>query len=218
MRPPPTLSPLPRPLPFQTPGEETANAILHGVGIALAAVGLALLARRGDGPGATACYAAFSGTLISMFLASTLYHALPGERVKRVFQVLDHASVYLLIAGTYTPFSLLGLGGAWGWAYFGAAWALAVAGAALYALNCRPLIRVELAVYLVMGWAIAAALPRLYARIPRSSFALLAAGGAAYTLGTFWYRRRHRRLSHVIWHVHVIAGAACHWLALWRMG
>ena len=224
---------VPTPLPFQTPGEEIANSILHGLGILLAIAGLVLLVLRskgylggtvaaagnGDigGPAVVACYVIFSVTLILMFLASTLYHAIQHEGAKRVFQILDHSAVYLLIAGTYTPFSLLGLGGVWGWTYFGVEWALAVTGVVLYSVNWTTMRRVELTVYILMGWAIAAGLYRLWRRIPRFSFMFLMAGGIIYTMGTFWYRRRHRRVSHVIWHVHVVSAATCHWLSLWFM-
>jgi len=216
---------IPSPLPFQTPGEEIANSILHGLGILLAIAGLVLMVLRSkgylggavSGAGAVACYMIFSVTLILMFLASTLYHAIQHEGAKRVFQILDHSSVYLLIAGTYTPFSLLGLGGAWGWAYFGLEWALAVTGVVLYSVNWKTLRKAELAVYILMGWAIVAGLYRLWSRIPRISFLLLAVGGVLYTMGTFWYRRRHRRLSHVIWHIHVVSAVVCHWLSLWFM-
>jgi hemolysin III len=152
-----------------------------------------------------------------MFLASTLYHALQHEGAKRVFQILDHSAVYLLIAGTYTPFSILGLGGAWGWVYFGIEWALAITGVVLYSANWKPIRRAELAVYILMGWAIVAGLPRLFGRINRLSFLFLVIGGVVYTMGTFWYKRQHRRVSHVIWHVHVISAATCHWLSLWFM-
>jgi hemolysin III len=216
---------IPSPLPFQTPGEEIANSILHGIGILLAVAGLVLLALRNSGylggrqagAGAVACYVIFSATSISMFLASTLYHAIQHEGAKRVFQVLDHSAVYLLIAGTYTPFSLLGLKGVWGWTYFGIIWALAIAGIVLYAANWKFLRKVELTFYILMGWAIVIGAWKLYKELPLPSFVLLFAGGFAYTMGTFWYRRRHRRASHVIWHVHVITGAVCHWLSLWLM-
>ena len=216
---------IPTPLPFQTPGEEIANSILHGLGILLAIAGLVFLVLRSKGyfggtakgPAAIACYVIFSATLILMFLASTLYHAIQHEGAKRVFQILDHSAVYLLIAGTYTPFSLLGLGGAWGWAYFGVEWALAVTGVVLYSVNWKTIRRVELAVYILLGWAIVAGLHRLWGRIPRISFLLLVGGGVLYTMGTFWYRRRHRRASHVIWHIHVVSAATCHWLSLWFM-
>ncbi|MDR1788263.1 MAG: hemolysin III family protein [Treponema sp.] len=224
-----TLNPIPPPLPFQTPGEEIANAILHGLGIVLAAAGLVLLTLRSSGalggaglppeerPLAIACCAIYAAMMILMFLSSTLYHAIQAEGAKRVFRVIDHSTVFLLIAGAYTPFSLLGLRGAWGWAYFGTEWALAAAGVSLYAAGVSFLRRIELGLYVLMGWAIVLALFRLYHRLPPASFVLLVAGGVAYTAGVFWYLRRHRRLSHVIWHVHVIAGSVCHWFALFLM-
>jgi hemolysin III len=155
--------------------------------------------------------------MITMFLASTLYHAIQAEGPKRIFRVLDHSSVFLLIAGSYTPFSLLGLRGVVGWVYFGIEWALAVTGAVLYSLNCKFLRRLELTIYILMGWAIAAGMFRLWKAMPRASFFLLWGGGLAYTLGVFWYKRQHRRLSHVIWHLHVIAGTVCHWFSLFLM-
>ena len=219
------IRPVQTPLPFQTPGEEIANSILHGLGVFLATAGLTLMIFRAKGfLGGTvasgpviACYMIFSATMVSMFLASTLYHAIQHEGAKRVFRILDHSAVYLLIAGTYTPFSLLGLRGAWGWAYFGIEWALAITGTVLYAVNWKSLRKAELWVYIFMGWAIVGGLWLLYRQIPLISFALLIGGGIAYTFGTFWYRRRHRRGAHVIWHIHVIVGCVCHWLSLWFM-
>jgi hemolysin III len=216
---------IPTPLPFQTPGEEIANSILHGLGILLAVMGLVFLVSRSKGyfggtltgTKAITAYVIFSASLILMFLASTLYHAIQPEGAKRVLRVLDHSAVYILIAGTYTPFSLLGLGGTLGWIYFWAEWALAVTGVVLYSISWKTIKRIEVAVYVLMGWAIVAGFHRLWASIPRVSFILILAGGLFYTLGTFWYRRKHRRLSHVIWHVFVIAAAACHWLSLWFM-
>ena len=216
---------IPTPLPFQTPGEEIANSILHGLGILLAVAGLVLLVLRSlgrlggtaAGPLAVTSYIIYSAMLILMFLLSTLYHAIQHEGAKRVFLVLDHSAVFLLIAGTYTPFSLLGLGGVLGWTYFGIEWALAITGIVLYPVKRDAMSRVEAAVYILMGWAIILALHLLWSRIPRISFFLLLGGGIIYTLGTFWYIRRHRRVSHVIWHVFAIGGAFCHWLSLWFM-
>jgi hemolysin III len=225
MKPPKITQPVPAPLPFQTPGEEIANSILHGLGIVLAAAGLVFLILRATGrlggiaagPLAVTCYAVYSATMIAMFFASTLYHAIQQEGLKRVLRIIDHSTVYILIAGSYTAFGLLGLRGVLGWVYFGAEWALAAAGAILYAIDWKFLKKAELAVYILMGWAIAASFPRLWRQIPTISFILLVSGGLVYTAGTFWYRRRHRRISHVIWHCHVVAGAVCHWLSLWFM-
>ncbi|MDR1905106.1 MAG: hemolysin III family protein [Treponema sp.] len=217
------LYPVKPPLPFQTPGEEIANAVLHGLGVIFAITGLILLTMREQsggginaGPIALASYVIFTGAMISMFLASTLYHAIQHEGAKRVFRVLDHSSIYLLIAGTYTPFCLLGLKGVWGWALFGFEWVLAVAGISLHSVNYRPLKKVELLIYLLMGWAIAALWFRMES-IPLVSIVLLFSGGGAYTLGTFFYSLKNRRGAHVTWHVFVLAGAVCHWCAIWAL-
>jgi hemolysin III len=219
------LRPLPVPLPFQTPGEEIANSILHGVGVLLAIAGLVLLVLRaqgflgGSGGGALAAvsYCIYTAALISAFLTSTLYHAIQHEGAKRVFRVLDHSAIYLLIAGTYTPICLLHLQGAWGWAFFGLEWGLTAAGICLYAVNWKFYKKAELAVYLLMGWAIVAGWMRLVKVVSFASLAFLAAGGAAYTLGTFWYKKPTRRGAHVVWHVFVIAGAVSHWWSIWFM-
>ena len=214
---------IPTPLPFQTPGEEIANSILHGIGILLATAGLILLVLRNSGylggtvksSGAIALYVIFTASMILMFTASTLYHAVQHEKAKRVLRVLDHCSVYLLIAGTYTPMSILGLGGAWGWAYFGVIWGLAICGITLYSLGWKPLKKVEVFIYIIMGWLILFGFFHFVNAIPRISLILLLGGGVIYTMGTFWYRKKHRRGSHIVWHCFVIGGAFSHWLSLW---
>jgi hemolysin III len=216
---------IPTPLPFQTPGEEIANSILHGLGLLLAIGGLVLLVLLANGylggahggGMAVASYVIFTAAMISMFLASTLYHAIQHEGTKRVFRVLDHSAIYLLIAGTYTPLCLISFRGAWGWTLFGVEWALAITGIVFHAINYRPLKKVEVAVYLLMGWAVVAGGPALFRSLPTLSLILLVAGGAAYTLGTVWYRKPHRRGAHVTWHIFVLAGAVCHWWAMWFM-
>ncbi|MDR2257781.1 MAG: hemolysin III family protein [Treponema sp.] len=214
---------IPVPLPFQTPGEETANSVLHGLGLLLAAAGLALLTLRanghlggrGGGGLAVTSYVIFTAAMMIMFLASTLYHAIQAEGAKRVFRVIDHSAIYLLIAGTYTPFSLLGFRGVLGWVYFGVEWALAAAGISLYAANVKFIKKIELAVYILMGWAVLAGVFRLFQAIPRKSMIFLVIGGIAYTLGTIWYSQPNRRGAHVVWHVFVLAGAILHWWAVW---
>jgi hemolysin III len=215
----------PSPLPFQTIGEEIGNSILHGLGVLLAIAGLVLLTLRangylggrGGGAPAVAILVIFTASMIILFLASTLYHGIQHRGAKRVFRILDHSAIYVLIAGTYTPFCLLGLRGAMGWAYFGAEWALAAAGISLYASGVRFIKKAELAIYIIMGWAILGGGFWLARVVPRKSMILLIAGGAAYTLGTFWYRRKNRPMTHVIWHVFVLAGAALHWWSIWFM-
>ncbi|MCL2881012.1 MAG: hemolysin III family protein [Treponema sp.] len=217
---------IPAPLPFQTLGEEIGNSILHGIGALLAAAGLALLCAKGagglggtvTGPLAITSYAIFSGSMVIMFLASTLYHAVQAEGAKRVLRILDHCAIYFLIAGTYTPFSLLGFRGTMGWTYFGIEWGLAAIGITLYAVNFKFIKKIELIVYILMGWACIFGIVRLIRSIPPASILFLLSGGIAYTLGTFWYRKHNQRGSHVIWHVFVLAGAIQHWLAIWFLG
>ena len=219
---------IPPPLPFQTPGEEIANSILHGIGGGLAIAGLVLLVLRangylgGSGGGAIAvtAYVLFTACMISMFLASTLYHAITHEGAKRVFRVLDHSAIYLLIAGTYTPFCLLALKpikGAMGLVFFCFEWACAVAGIVLYSANSKFLKKAELAVYILMGWLIVFGAPRLARAIPLSSVIFLFVGGLAYTVGVVWYVQKARRGSHVVWHAFVLIGAICHWWSIWFM-
>jgi hemolysin III len=213
----------PSPLPFQTIGEEIGNSILHGLGALLAIAGLVLLTLRangylgGKGGGApvVTILVIFTASMIILFLTSTLYHGIQHRGAKRVFRILDHSAIYILIAGTYTPFSLLGFQGAMGWTYFGVEWALAVTGICLYASGVRFIKKAELVIYVVMGWAIMGGGFWLSRVIPRESMILLIAGGIAYTLGIFWYRRKGRYMTHVIWHVFVLAGAALHWWSIW---
>jgi hemolysin III len=155
--------------------------------------------------------------MIILFLASTLYHAIQAEGAKRVFRILDHSAIYLLIAGTYTPYSLIGFRGALGWVYFGIEWGLAALGISLYAANVKFIKKVELAVYILMGWACAFGIVRLFSSIPRISSLFLILGGIAYTLGTVWYSRGTRRGSHVVWHAFVLAGAVLHWWSIWLL-
>jgi hemolysin III len=210
-------------LPFQTLGEEIANSILHGFGVLLAAAGLVLLVLKANGslgngaagPMTSTAYVIFTAAMICMFLSSTLYHAIQHAGTKRIFRILDHSAIYIFIAGTYTPFCLLGLKGAWGWAIFGVEWALAITGVVLYALNCRALKKVELAVYILMGWVIVVGWFPLVRAIPPVSLVLLIAGGIAYSIGTLWYRKKNCRGAHVAWHAFVLAGAVCHWWSIW---
>jgi hemolysin III len=209
-------------LPFQTKGEELANALLHGLGAVAASVGLIplvirsqeLFSRTGDRESSLAPLI-FAVTLIFMFLTSTLYHAIQHRKAKQILRILDHAAIYLLIAGTYTPLCLITLRGPWGWTLFGIEWVCAAVGIILYAANCSFLKRFELAIYLIMGWALIFGGLRLLRAINRLSLIFLIAGGVAYTLGTLWYARPQYRKTHVTWHVFVLAGATCHWFAVW---
>jgi hemolysin III len=201
----------------QSLGEEIANSVSHGLGAVAGGLAAPVLiyagVRRGD-PAFIVGACIFAATIVVMYLSSTLYHALPSNRAKRVFRVLDHSSIYLLIAGTYTPFTLGVLGGAWGWTLFGAVWALAAFGVVTKSTGraWRPIFSTGL--YLLMGWLAVIAVRPLWTRLPGASIAWLAAGGLAYTGGVGFYAARRLRYGHFVWHLFVVAGTVCHVMAV----
>ena len=201
---------------LQSLGEEIANSVSHGAGLVAALIATPVLlgaARRGgrlDLVGASV----FAGTLILLYLASTLYHALPPSGAKRVFRVLDHSAVFLLIAGTYTPFALSVLHGLWGWTLLAVVWSLAAVGIALTSVEGERFERFYTPVYLAMGWLIVVAIRPLWQALPAEGLLLLAAGGLAYTAGVGFLAARRMRYSHFVWHLLVLAGSACHWVAI----
>lgn len=203
----------------QTRGEEIANAISHGVGVVLALVGTPLLVIGAVQRGTTADVvgaAVFGAAMAALYLASTLYHAIPHPRAKRWLRVADHSAIFLLIAGTYTPFTLGVLRGAWGWSLFGVVWGLAVVGILLKVFAGLKWERASVALYVGMGWlAVVAAKPLFTGLAPWGVFWLVA-GGLAYTFGVYFYRRDHVRYAHFIWHLFVLAGTTCHFIAVWR--
>jgi len=213
------------PLPFQTPGEEIANSILHGIGAVLSIAGLVLLVLRangllgGKGPDAWAivAYSIYGASLLILFLASTLYHAIVPEKAKQVFRVLDHGAIYILIAGTYTPFCLVHLRGSWGWTLFGIEWGLALLGIFFYATGNALLKKIEVAVYILMGWALVMGGKALVSAVPSRALFPLILGGVFYTAGTIWYGQKARRGTHVTWHVFVLAGAVAHFCSIWTI-
>lgn len=199
-------------------GEELASSISHGVGLTLAVAGspflIAQAVRRGDA-GLVVGVSIFAATMIALYLISTLYHAVPGGRKKRGLRVLDHSAIFLLIAGTYTPFTLGVLGGPWGWSLFGTVWGLAAIGIALKVLGGIPHPVVSVALYLLMGWLVVVAVYPLYLRMPAPGLLLLVSGGVAYTGGLAFFAAEPRlRYSHFIWHLFVISGTACHYFAI----
>ena len=204
----------------QSQGEEIANSISHGIGLVAALCGTPFLimhaARYGDA-GFFIGTSLFSATIILLYLASTLYHALPMGKAKRVFRVIEHSAIFLLIAGTYTPFTLGVLNGAWGWTLFGVVWGLAATGVALKVFDKASHPIVSTGLYLLMGWLIVIAVDPLFARVPTSGLLWLIAGGLSYTAGVAFYTTDSRlQYGHLIWHLFVIAGTACHYFAvLW---
>ncbi len=200
-------------------GEEIANSVSHGIGLlaALAAVPVLVLAavERGGAAGIVGA-SVFGATIVLMYLVSTLYHALPRTRAKRVFRILDHGAIYLLIAGTYMPFTLGVLRGTWGWTLFGLVWGLAVAGVVFKAVGGVRHPKLSTCVYLAMGWLILIAARPVWLRVPPWGLFWLFAGGIAYTAGVAFFAARRVRYSHFVWHLFVLAGTACHFIAvLW---
>ena len=202
----------------QSQGEEIANSISHGLGLVAALVGTPFLivqaARHGDA-GFIAGTSIFSATAAILYLASTLYHALPAGKAKRVFRIIEHSAIYLLIAGTYTPFTLGVLSGAWGWTLLGVTWFLAAAGVALKAFSraSHPILSTVL--YLLMGWVVVIAVDPLLARMPTAGLLWLIAGGLSYTAGVVFFATDSRlQYGHLVWHLFVMAGTACHYFAI----
>ncbi|GAB4282052.1 MAG: hemolysin III family protein [Coriobacteriia bacterium] len=198
-------------------GEEIANAITHGTGIGLSVAALVLLTMFGalsHDPYRLAGGIVFGITLILLYAASTLYHAIPGERARHVFKVLDHAGIYLLIAGTYTPFTLVTLRDAGGWWLFAIVWGLAVVGVALEGFWVYRPKWLSALVYLLMGWLVIVAIKPLLAAISDTGLWLLVSGGLAYTVGAVFYVLKKVPYTHMVWHLFVLAGSTCHFLAV----
>ena len=201
----------------QTLGEEIANSISHGVGVlgAIAVTPLLILKAIPTGAAAIVGASIFGATMIVLYLASTFYHAFPHSKTKRVFQVLDHSAIFLLIAGTYTPFTLSVLPGAWGWTLFGIIWGLAVAGVVLKSVRSVGTNKLSIALYLGMGWLAVLAIKPLYDTMPAWGLFWLLAGGVMYSIGVIFFAYDHRvRYNHFVWHLFVLAGTACHVVAV----
>jgi hemolysin III len=206
--------------PHQSPGEEIANSVSHGIGLAAALAAIPFLlshAAQHGGPAVITGAAIFSATIVFLYLTSTLYHALPHGRAKRVFRIIEHMAIFLLIAGTYTPFTLGVLRGPWGWTLFGITWALALTGIVLKASRGvrHPILSTTL--YLMMGWVVLFAILPLWRHMAHAGFVWIILGGLAYTFGVVFYTIDYRmRYSHFIWHLFVLAGTTFHFLAvLW---
>ena len=203
----------------QSVAEELANSISHGIGLlaALSATPFLLWGVIRSGGAANIVGASiFAATVVLLYLASTLYHAVPHSRAKRVLQALDHGAIYLLIAGTYTPFTLGALRGAWGWSLFGVVWGLALIGVALIPFGAGRRPAISLSLYLLMGWLVVIAARPMWVHVPREGLLLLAAGGLAYTAGVGFFMAKQLRFGHFAWHLAVLAGTTCHFLAvLW---
>lgn len=193
----------------QTPGEELANTISHGVGALLALAGAAPLAIRGamtGSPKTVFSLAAYGVSLVLLYTASAVYHGVRNPEVKRILRVMDHCSIFVLILGTYIPMSLLVVGGRTGWLLFLTNTTLAVIGITLNAIDLKRFDRLSLALYALMGWLIVVALRAIVAALPPLGLGLLVAGGVAYTAGIVFYKSQ-RRYMHFVWHLFVLAGS-----------
>jgi hemolysin III len=197
--------------------EETINALTHGIGAALSLGGVAVLvfmaAVRGDAWHIIGC-SVYGTTLVLLFLSSTVYHGCRAPRLKHIMRIIDHASIYLLIAGTYTPFTLVNLRGAWGWSLFGVIWALALAGIVFQVFFVNRFHVLQVAVYIAMGWLVVVAVKPLLVSLPRPGLVWLLAGGLSYTFGVVFYVWKRLPYGHAVWHLFVLAGSICHYFAI----
>ena len=206
-----------QPVPPRTNlGDILANAITHGIGLGFAAVGAVyLIVASARGPALLiVCCSVFSGSLVLVYLYSTLYHSLVRTRARHLFLVLDHSSIYVLIAGTYTPFTLVSLRGPVGWALFTAVWALAVAGIVFKSLAVGRFPIASALVYLFQGWLAIFVVRSLLHAIGWHGLLWLGAGGVAYSLGVIFFALDHRRYFHATWHIFVLAGSVAHYFAI----
>ena len=198
-------------------GEEIANSITHGVGALLSIGGLAVLvgfaSLRGDVWHIASC-SIFGSTLILLYVASTLYHSIPLPNIKGILRMIDHAAIYLLIAGTYTPFMLVNLRGPWGWSLFCTIWGIALAGILLKTTSFGRLPGISLSLYLAMGWIVVIAIKPMLAVLDKGGLELLLLGGLAYTGGVVFYAWKKLPYSHAIWHLFVMAGSCFHFFAI----
>ncbi|MEZ4745508.1 MAG: hemolysin III family protein [Calditrichia bacterium] len=198
-------------------GEEIANSITHGIGAGLSVAGLTLLVAFASIYGdvwRVVSFSIYGSTLILLYLASTLYHSFQNPRVKRVFKIIDHAAIYLLIAGTYTPILLVNMRGAWGWTLFVVIWGLTLAGIVLKIFFINRFKRLSTVIYVLMGWLCIVAIKEMIATIPPGGLAWLIAGGITYTLGVIFYVWHKLPYNHAIWHLFVLGGSICHFFAI----
>jgi len=204
--------------PKSSVGEEIANSITHGVGAILSLLGAAILLYRtvrGEGNGFhIASFTIYGASLFLLHLSSTLYHALRHPGAKKVFWIFDHCSIYLLIAGTYTPFLLLSLWGRWGATLLATIWGLTILGIVFKSVFIGRLRKTSVVLYVLMGWLIVVAAREVWLRVPHKALVYVAAGGLLYTAGIAFYGWKRLPFNHAIWHLFVLGGSACHYLAV----
>ena len=204
-------------LPIYSLREDIANSIIHGAGFILSIIGICLLiifaSTNGNVWHVVSC-SIYGATLIFLYIASTLYHSIQLAKAKRVLRALDHSTIFLLIAGTYTPFTLVNLRGPWGWSLFGVIWGLAVIGILFQTMMLRKGAIVSVAFYVAMGWVVVVAIKPILSLVDTGGLVLLLLGGVAYTIGVVFYVWRKMPYNHAIWHVFVVAGSTLHFFAI----
>lgn len=202
----------------QTLGEEIANSVTHGVAALLSVIALPLLIAAGAQRGGLLeiiSFGIYGLSLFMLYLASTICHSLPAGKAKRVFEILDHCAIYLLIAGTYTPFLLISLGGGWGWTLFGVIWGMALFGVLFKSIWGIKYPLASNLIYLLMGWMVIVVIKPMMAALPSSGLLWLLAGGLAYTFGILFFVFDSRwKFAHFIWHFFVVLGSICHFVAV----
>jgi len=200
-----------------TPREEVANSLTHGLAMLLSIVGLVIMvlmaSRRGD-IWQVVSFSVFGSSLILLYLASTLYHTVSQPTAKRFLKIFDHSAIYVLIAGSYTPFLLVALRGVWGWSIFGVVWGLAIAGILMKCLFIERFHNMSIVLYLLMGWLCVVAFKQLLANLSHLSLMLLVFGGLSYTLGVVFYIWRKLPYNHAVWHLFVMGGSAFHYFSV----
>lgn len=205
-------------LPKQTLGEEIANSITHGIGAALATAALTILvvfaALKGDA-WRIVSFAIYGSSLVLMYTSSTLYHSITNKKAKRYFRIMDHSSIFVLIAGTYTPITLLALRGTgWGWTIFGLIWGMAILGILFKLMFYGKLEKLSVVFYILMGWLAVVAIKPMLANLPTGLLIWIAVGGLSYTLGIIFYSWTKLPYSHSIWHLFVLGGSISHFFGI----
>lgn len=199
--------------------EEIANSITHGIGVGLSIAATSVLVVKASLYGDTwqvVSFSIYGGALIILYLASTLYHSFQNPGTKHIFKIIDHASIYLLIAGSYTPFMLISIRGAWGWSMFGIVWGLAFAGIVFKTLFIGRFKKLSTLVYILMGWLIVIAFKPMIEGVPTGGLIWLAVGGLFYTLGVIFYTWHSLKYNHAIWHLFVLGGSISHFFSIYR--
>lgn len=198
-----------------TKSEEIFNSVTHGIGALLSIAGLVILvvlaAKRRDTIRIVS-FSVYGLTLLALYLSSTLYHSLVPPKAKKILRIFDHSTIYLLIAGSYTPITLIAMKNSWGWGIFGTVWGLAILGIILNLVNFEKTRKFSLALYILMGWMVVVAVKPMLVTVPAGMLVMLLVGGLFYTFGVIFYTAKRIPFNHGIWHLFVLAGSVSHYL------